>query len=958
MPFINPSFLKKYTLNINACLVTVLLIAISLTVQSQFFTMGSDPASLRWNQIKTEHFTIIFPENLEQKAQYIANGFEYFYLPGSASLNTRTPHMPVLLHSQSVRSNAFVPYAPRRIEFLMTPPQDNYAHRWVDQLILHEFRHAAQYSAINRGLTLGLSYAFGQLAVPVVFGMFVPFWFIEGDGTINETAFSQSGRGRVPAFEMRMKAQFLEKGIYHYDKATHGSYKDFTPDRYELGYQLVGRTRVEFGRDVWANALKKTGSLPIMIVPFSYSLKKQTGFGKVPLYRHITGQMQDEWTAAGQDMELTPVHPLTDGSKHYTNYIMPVILPDGSILAIKKSMDDITRIVRITGSQEEVFLTPGTGFFETSMTASGTLLCWGEVKPDPRWQFRDYAVIMTLDLQTGEIRQATHQSRLFAPAINRQGDRIVTVEATPESRYALVVLSLADGEETARFLTPDNLFFLQPAWSEDGKKIVSIVLGDNGKSMILWDPATDSSRFLLPFTHTEISRPSFHGDHILFCGAYSGTDNIHALSPHTGEVHQLTSARFGARDAVAVSGSDALVYSHYTSDGYQLARLELDSAWWRAHPAGQKTLFPLAEALAEQEDFIFHPDSVPDQTFPVKRYRKGLHLFNIHSWAPLAFNIDSREAKPGASLFSQNLLGTSYASLNYEYDLNEEASTWSFDYTYEGFYPSLYLGWEYGLRRGLHTDDLGNTTQFKFHEMNYSAGAGIPLSWSVRSWYMGTSAGLGFSHRFLYMDPESDLKFRHDQILSPNYRFFFYAQQKTSLRDLQPRWGQQLEINFGHTLFDSALFSNSIFSAEGAFFFPGMIRHHGLRIYSGYQERNVDYYRFASEIRTARGHTGIFSDAMATLSADYVFPIFYPDWRIGPVFYLKRLSGRLFYDHTLLMDQSPHTYYNTIGMDLTLNLHFLSILAPLEIGVRAMYFPSQGGVSFEAIYYTDFDSLY
>lgn len=939
--------------------IILFLLFIPYSLFSQYFSIGYDPASVKWNKIKTENFTVIFPRSFEPNAQYIANAFEYFYRPGSASLQASSSRFPVILHTSTVRSNALVPYAPKRIELMTVPPQDSYSQDWIDGLILHEFRHTVQYAAVNRGFTRALSVITGQQAVPAILGLFVPFWFIEGDATINETAFGNSGRGRVPSFEMKLKAQFLERGIYNYDKAVHGSFEDFIPDRYELGYQIVGRTRLKFGSEVWAKTLKKVGELPVMIVPFSYSLKKQTGLGKVQLYRHITSEMKLEWAGQDQQLEPTGFETMTPAAKDYTNYTMPVHIQDGSILAIKKSIDDIKRIVKISGEREEVLFTPGTGFMSDALSSSDSLLCWAEMMQDPRWPLRDFSVIKTYQPYSGELRQITHKSRLFAPSIGPRGEYIVAVEVNQDNRYSLVIINSKDGSEILRTCTEDNLLFIQPAWSGDGERIASIVLGKNGKSLMIWEPWADRKEFVLPFTHTEISRPVFYGSHILFSGAYSGTDNIYALFLPTGELMQLTNARFGARDPDVIEKAEAIVYANYTADGYQLARTSLESALWTPQRADVEPVYPMAEALAEQENFIFHRDSVPDQAYPVKKYRKGLNLFNFHSWAPLSLDANNMDINPGVMLLSQNLLGTSYTTLGFEYDLNEEAGRYYLNYSFTGLYPAFDLGMDYALKRGQHLEKEDSTyTKYKYHELNLYGGISVPLSWSVRSWYMGIRPRAGYAYKFLKMDPASDLQFAHDRLNAINYRVFYYAQQKTSLRDLQPRWGQQLELNFRHTVFEGGPSTNSIFSSELLLYFPGFIKHHGFKAYIGYQERQYNYYSFSNMINTPRGQSGIYADKMTSASLTYVFPFLYPDWRLGPVFYLKRFKGAAFYDQTFLMDVSPYTSYNTIGLDLSVDFHFLSILAPLEIGLRSMYFPMDGSFGFQLLWGFNIDSLY
>ena len=51
----------------------------------------------------------------------------------------------------SVRSNGFVTWTPKRMELIVTPPQDSYAQDWIGQLSLHEYRHVVQISQLDQG---------------------------------------------------------------------------------------------------------------------------------------------------------------------------------------------------------------------------------------------------------------------------------------------------------------------------------------------------------------------------------------------------------------------------------------------------------------------------------------------------------------------------------------------------------------------------------------------------------------------------------------------------------------------------------------------------------------------------------------------------------------------------------------------------------------------------------------
>jgi hypothetical protein len=116
---------------------------------------------------------VIYPAGLDSSSRYVANAFEYIYSPSTRGLESKPGKWPVIIHNQGINSNAFTPYAPKRMEFLTTPPQNTIAQPWLDQLVIHEFRHSVQYGSVNRGFSKALSYVFGQQATAGVLGLFV-----------------------------------------------------------------------------------------------------------------------------------------------------------------------------------------------------------------------------------------------------------------------------------------------------------------------------------------------------------------------------------------------------------------------------------------------------------------------------------------------------------------------------------------------------------------------------------------------------------------------------------------------------------------------------------------------------------------------------------------------------------------------------------------------------------------
>jgi hypothetical protein len=141
---------------------------------------------------------------------------------------------------------------------------------------------------------------------------------------------------------------------------------------------------------------------------------------------------------------------------------------------------------------------------------------------------------------------------------------------------------------------------------------------------------------------------------------------------------QLTRARFGAFDPLPAASPSGifLYYTNYSSRGYQMTRLHPDSLV--NDPVNFTREQPDPFILAEQSSFNADTLKVPDNiSYPVKKYSKLLNAIRIHSWMPFYFNYDElenftfreyyRSVAPGATVMSQNTLGTLVSTLGYSY---------------------------------------------------------------------------------------------------------------------------------------------------------------------------------------------------------------------------------------------------------------------------------------------------
>jgi len=907
------------------------------TVRSQYYSNGEDPASIKWNQIKTEKFRVIYPQNYSEMAQY------YINLMNLSSPKVAGPYLdfqkikrvPLVLHNRTTVSNAMVPIAPYRMEFFEMPPQNSYPQTWPKQLALHEFRHVVQMNKMNQGLTRGLFFVLGEQGIAAVMGLWLPFWFIEGDAVFSETVFSHSGRGRTPDFIYPLKAQVLDKKIYKYDKAVFGSFRNFVPDHYTLGYQLVTYGTDHHGIGMWDFVLNRVARRPYYLVPFTTAIRKQTGKFKVQFYNQALKSLRLKWWIVDAPSKDTLIAIVSPENKFFTNYLFPVPGDDGSVIAEKTGIDDINRFVRITpdGKEERLF-TPGFDF-HLSLSASGDVICWNEKSYDPRWEMQDYSVIKLYDLKTKKVKQLTRKSRYFAPVLSHDGKMIATVFVSQESKYAIHILDAASGDVLKKISTEDNLFFITPHWSDDDRFLVAVVLGDKGKSIVKVDVETGELQFLIPFSFREIKWPVMHGQWVVYTAAYEGKDNLYAINTATQEFFRVLDARFGAVYPRFSGDGNTLWFSDYTADGHRLAKMDFDPSNFQPVNFNDLKYQFVADRLTKPGTFNLDDAEIPDSSYADKRYRKGGHLFNLHSWAPLDVDVNNYSIYPGATLLSQNILSTSVAILSYQYDPNEQTSKIKFNYDYRGWYPVIGLGVDYGGRKQLALTPEGDTVSLHWHETNISLQVSVPLNLTSSKWIKGLQPIVGIDQKFRQMVKGSQYRFKVNRFTVPIYRLFAYNQYKRSPKDIYPKWGQSFDLIYRHTIFsDSA--SNQT-GLTGWFYFPGFVRHQGLNIYAGYQKTVTGDYSFSNLVAVPRGYTDLSYPEYFGLRSNYAIPIAYPDWNVPGFFYLKRIYTVLFYDYLHGNNGGVSDDLSSTGLELYTDWNFLSIPLNVNLGVRGLH---------------------
>ncbi len=942
-----------------------------LSSNAQYFETGQDPASIKWRQINTTNFQLIYPDYYEEQAQNLAWKLERVYDYGNYSLGYQPKRISVILHTQTVQSNGLVAYAPKRSEFYTTPHQAIYPQDWLEQLAIHEFRHVVQIGKINNELPGIIKFILGEQGTALVFGGYLPWWFIEGDAVATETALSKFGRGRFPSFLMEHKAPVVEKGKYSYDKAYLGSYKSYVPNHYRLGYYMVAKTREKYGSEIWEKTLSRVGKKAFSLSPFNKALKLETGMNKVQLYNSVFDSLEAEWQEADKQFQAAPYEIVSPPAKTYTSYQYNHWLNDSEFISYKTALNRIPSFVKINADgKEEKILQPGF-IFEESASYRGDWIVWAEQVPDIRWSHSGRSVIRFHNISTKKDVQFNPEYKAFAPALSPDFNFAVVVECDFSNNNYISVYRIGNGELIQRIQTKNNNYFFSPRWI-NADEILAVILTNNGKRLALFDLKTGDYKILIEKDLGELKDLRIDGDEAYFISSYNGKNALYSYNLSTGETNLVFEPRFGAEDP-AINKNGNIVLSDYSADGFRLIQLEKTLAT----PIEQigRAEYKLAETLAKQERGIV--DFTPQDTsrFISSSYIKSSHLFNIHSWAPVSVDPDSYEFEPGFSIMSQNKLGTAEAILGYKWDMSQETGQFYAKYRYKGWYPVFDINASAGeqasnywliTERSSNGQLLKDTSlvRYTWKTSDVSADIYVPFNFTKGGYYRLLQPEFQYSLTSYKKDKSTFEDFPAGNYHSLFYRLYYHQLLRQSSQDVFPDFGFILDCNYRHSP-NGTKGLGSLTAGQGVLYLPGILANHGIKIYSGLQNKNKgEIFSFSNVVRFPRGWGNADNDKMSSLAIDYKLPLIDPDLSLG-VIYLKRITASLFADYANL--KGTYTNGNNIdtfdynissyGVEIMGDLNFLHYYAPAKIGFRTSYLKEIQEFSFNFLFAIDFTSL-
>lgn len=967
---------------LNSIRVLLIVLIFSSTGVCQFTSVMDNNLRLHWQQINTDHFKVVFPKGFDDQAQRMANVLEHIRTPEAKSLGGEPKKISIILQNQTSQSNGFVSITPRRSEFFTMPSQNNNLSgnlNWLDLLATHEYRHIVQFQHANRGFNKALYYLFGANTLSVLSYIAVPQWFWEGDAVATETAFTSSGRGRIPNFNLLFRTNLQEGRTFNYNKQYLRSYKHNIPDHYVLGYQMVSYLRKKTGNaDVWENITRRAWNVPFAPFTFSNSIKKESGMYVKELYKEMATELQQEWKESLEKTDFTPFEIIHERSnKAYTDYKYPFELSKDSVLALKSGIGDIEELVLLFSGKEKRLTTPGVMNSTGMLSVEGNRVVWNEFRYDPRWRMKTYSVIVGYDLKERKRKFISRNSRYASAALSPDGTQVATVETTTDYKTRLVILDYETGNLIKVFENPDNDFISMPRWKENGTEVVALITKNETKAIAQFNLRSGQRSLLTPFTEENVGYPVPHQQYILFNSPRSGIDNIYALDTRSKQKYQLTSSRYGAYNPSVSSDGKYLYYNDQSRDGLNVVRTEFNYEFWKPVDEDAKQPAGSFQHLVEQEGEPRLLDSIPNKNYSTTRYSPLRHAINPYGWGAY-FTTSLTEVNVGIN--SRDVLSTTAINAGYLFDLNERTGSWNVGVSYQALYPIIDVNFSSGNRSvdegdleydkvvGTDTTTVTENLTFDWHENTVEGGIRIPLL-ITRSRFLSniTLANyVGLTHITDFAN-SIDGGGRIVPANYPQYIFRSYADGgnlfynrlnvsayrllKKSRRDINSKWGQAMFLNLYSTPYGGD-YSGNQFSFQGQLFFPGLAKHHSLWGYWAYQKTEIadivastgeglDSYLFRNQIPLPRGQSTSRFQNFYSMSANYTLPVWYPDVAFGPLLNIQRVRLNAFIDYgygSSVLNQKPSSKsYLSTGGEVKFDINIFRLLPQLDIGFRYSY---------------------
>ncbi len=925
---------------------------------SWVFSQIQPPPQLNWKKISTRQFKIIYPDGLDSTAFQLASTMEIAALKVPDVYKLKIKPISLYLNNQTCASNGYTALAPRHMQYYIHAPQDGTqlgSADWLKLLAIHEYRHVVQYDYFKRNFSLIPANLFGDYGLAAVSHVALPFWYFEGDAVATETLLSDEGRGRLPSFEMKIKAIITDPNQkFTYNQAYLGSFKRYYPNYYYLGYYMYTHVARNYGIKTWPRVINRVTYMPVLPYSFSRSLKKYTGFNLVKTYRNTVNELKEQWSDDLSDLpgELKPI--LTEKNKVNTHYKYGHRLASKDIVCLKYGMADAPALIKIDSSGKETTIRAiNNDYF---ISSNGNKIAWNTLKTDIRWGMRDYSDIMLLDLSENKIKKVTRKGKYLSPSVSPSGNKIAAIRYEDSLCYSLVIIDAVSDKLLQEYRFSSPFFIRYPRWSPNENAIIFLATSESLARIMSYNLTSSHIDTILETVNENISGFAFWKNYILFSSSKRGKDEIHAVNLSNGQRFIALTGGLGYFNLSNSLNNDEVILESYTTNGFRLFSWTPDSSQFILQTSFEPHEYYISPVIRKGKySNIFMKVGQQSPGFAVKKYHHLIDGLKLHSWAIYPYY-----QGPALDIYINDPLSVVGIQAGIQYNQNEKNTNQSLKLTYAGLFPVINTGLSAGWRTLYKELDNDSSDYYQWFEYSGLFSVSFPFDLSKEAYNQKINISADYNYTIInHLDNRFKDKYDigNGTFNTTGIEFYYLGYKQMSMRDFFPHFGLMFDVLYKTTIAQSD-YRGSLFSVNITGYFKGISRHHSLRLNTAYEYQNPaedpeQGYVFPSRMLYFRGYKSVFYNEFRKLSIDYSMPLLCPDFGIGSLLYLKRIRTNLFADIGSGISNENKTSFFSYGADLIFDINVFRLPLDFDIGCR-LAITSEDKTSVSLIFYQQF----
>lgn len=546
------------------------------------------PPNAQYLTLRTAHFSVHFPPELEELARRTAANAERAYGQLARELTPPRGRIDIVVSDNVDYSNGSASTVPtNRLYIYANPPVEQSSLRFNDDwnalVVTHELTHVFHLDRV-RGIWRLAQGVFGR-APPLFPNAYAPSWLTEGLAVYYESRLTESGRLRGSEHRMIARSTALEHRFPRLDQLSLAT-PHFPGGQvaYAYGSLIVDHLARTRGPERVRELVERTSR---QFIPFLLDRPASRAFGTT--FGRAWTELRDSLVREAGSPRL-PMVGWRDLTPPELVAASPRWLGDSAIVYSGATTRDVHGAYRIRLNAADTWSRPQRLGRRNSPTANVALSDGGVLYS--QLDFTDpYHIRSDLYVdRSGRTSRLTRGARLSTPDVRSDGWIVATQAVAGGTRLVRMlprtgmIVPITDGG-------PD-VQFMEPRWSPDGSKIAAAKWRRGGlTSIVVLDPSGVVLAEFAPARAVQGS-PSWSPDgrFVLFSSDVSGTPDIYAIRVNAGAalstvyaggapaaISRISDAPTGLFEPQLSPSGDRLAAVFFRADGYRVGAASFDA---------------------------------------------------------------------------------------------------------------------------------------------------------------------------------------------------------------------------------------------------------------------------------------------------------------------------------------------------------------------------------------------